>query len=510
MKPPYVDKTHHRFQAYDTLINLYEGHAYQEWAIGEKDYYKHFHKDNPLSYINYNFLKLYTEKISEIVLGKNFYVTTGNIERDRILNEWIEDNHYINLQFEKLIYGNFLGDSIVKVYRHDGEIKAEYIAPDHWFPIINKYNINIIEGHALVFDYKDEETKKKKYLVEEHYTGTIIYKAFNDEWDQVALSEWFSDLFQYDSYEFERVVDTGATLPLISRYKNANNYNDPYGAGDFDDGALSLMYNLNDAISGIHATNNETRSPLYSLPPGSIQNILDKAKNRRAKNKNGSVKTQNPYMDFAQDVNAAVSNGGFNEQVEVLMAQEYLSQLLNKTRAIEKSSDGQGIEVVEHNPMMQNSFDELVQLESFLCQVMSISPVLIKSDFRAGALSGVALRNLANATIKKASRKAKELIRSIKDEMWVLQELMDMKPMMVSVEISDGLATEPQDDIDWIERSFNAGFISRVEAIAILRDLPGSEAEAKAKEIELTLDAEKKMIQEEEARNFDIAQEEGQ
>jgi hypothetical protein len=500
MKPVYIDKNHYRFENYDTLINLYEGKAFEVWGIGKRDYYKHLHKDNPLSYINYNFIKLYTEKISEIVLGKNFNVTTGNIKRDDFLNDWIEQNHYVNLQYQKLLYGNFLGDSITKMYTKGGKVKTEYIAPNHWFPITNKYNINIIDGHALVFEYKNED-KKLYYLVEEYYTGYNIYRAYDHQWDQQAIDDLFPDLFDDGNYEFQRIVETSVRLPLVTRYKNSDTYNDPFGSGDFDEASLSIMYNINDAISGIHATNNETRNPLYSLPPGTIQNILDKAKNGRAKNTGGSVKAMNPYMQFSEDINNAVNNKGLGQQMEVLMAQEYLSQLLNKTRAIEKSTDGQSIEVVEHNPIMENSFKEVEQLEAFLYQVMSLSPVLIDSKFRAGALSGVALRNLANATIKKANRKAKELIRSIKEEMILIQELSGLEPLPVTVEISDGLATEPQDDIDWITRAFEIGLISQEDAIAILRDLSISEATKKAKD----LDIKPQPINDNPARIFDAA-----
>lgn len=505
MKPAYINKNHYRFENYETLINLYEGHAFDEWGLGKRDYYKHLHKDNPLSYINYNFIKLYTEKISEIVLGKNFYVKTDNQERDVFLNKWIEENHYVNLQYQKLLYGNFLGDSLTKFYTYNGEVKAEYIAPNHWYPIINKYNINIIEGHALVFEYKNEK-KEAIYLIEEYYPGEIIYKAFDHEWEQQPIDLLFPDLFEDTTLEMERIISTGTTLPLVTRYKNANTYNDPFGSGDFDQASLSIMYNINDAISGIHATNNETRNPLYSLPAGTIQSILDKAKGSRRKNTGGSVKAQNPYMKFSEDINDAINNKGLGAEMEVLMAQEYLSQLLNKTRAIEKASDGQGIEVVEHNPIMENSFREVEQLEAFLYQVMSLSPVLIDSKFRAGALSGVALRNLANATIKKASRKAKELIRSIKEEMVLVQELSELEALPVMVEISDGLATEPQDDIDWIARAFETGLISQEDAIAILRDLPASEARQKAKELDLTLETSNNS----DARIFDVANQKSQ
>lgn len=477
MKPQYIDQNHERFRNYDTLINLYQGHAFSEWGINKKDYYKHFHKDNPLTYINYNFIKLYTEKLTEIVLGKNFYVTTENDERDAFLNTWIQDNLYVSLQFEKLLYGNFLGDSITKFYLKDGEIKADYIAPDHWYPIVNRYNINVIDGHALHFSYIINE--KTYHLVEEYYANKIVYKAFDHEWEQIPIGEIFPDLFpNVDTMEYE--VTTNVSLPLVTRYKNAHTYNDPFGSGDFDQASLSLMYNINDTISAIHATNATTRNPLYSLPAGTIQNVLDKAQGSKLKNVNGAVKSRNPYMQFADNINNAINETGAGQEMQLLMAQEYLSQLLNKTRAIEKSVDGQSIDVVEHNPQMQNSFEELAQLEAFLYQVMSLSPVLIDSKFRAGALSGVALRNLANATIKKASRKAKELVRSIKEEMIIVQELSGLAPLPVSVQISDGLATEPQDDIDWIARAYELGLINQVDAISQLQDLPTSEARKKA------------------------------
>jgi hypothetical protein len=245
-------------------------------------------------------------------------------------------------------------------------------------------------------------------------------------------------------------------------------------------------------LTGIHATNSLTRDPLYSVPNGTIAGILDARKSQRAKKTDGSIKTANPYKNFSDDIDQSINNKG-NEQVEMLYAREYLSELLYKSRAVEKSVDGQGLEVVEHNPQMQNSFEELKELKSTLYQLTSISPILIDSDSNTGQLSGTAIKNLAIATLKKASRKAKQLIKSIQKELWTIQELAIQanleipvsKAQLVTVEISDGLGSEPADDIDWIERAYNLGLINKEDAIAILRDLPSEEAKKKAQEIEL-------------------------
>lgn len=478
-KPNYIDSRHERFDDYETLITLFEGDAYSEWAVGERDYYKHYHKDNPLSFIYYNFIKLYAEKIAEIVIGKSFNISTGDLERDKILNDWIEENNYADLQEDKVIFGNILGDSPVKWRRENEQVFADYIPPSNWYPIVSKYNINIVEGHAFVFDHIIN--KKTYYLVEEYRTDSITYKAFDAHWKEVDLNEFFPDLLPgAEGHEF--VQENPIKHNLVTVYKNAKKIRSEFSAGDFDRGSLSLVYNIAHTISGIHATNSDTRNPIYNLPNGTIQSVLDKIKSNRKANTNGKIKNNiNPFSKAYSD---QVSNAIQDTPAEKALLREYLTEMLNNTRALEKSPDGQTIDVVEHNPRMENSFTEIKTLTSMLFQVMSIAPVLIDSEFKVGDVSGVALRNLATATLKKAAKKSKKLIKSIKSEMIILQELMGLEPMPVTVEIIDGLATEPQDDIQWIGVAYKLGLISKPDAIAILRDMPHVEAQKKADELD--------------------------
>jgi hypothetical protein len=502
MQPNYIDKANERFFEYEENIELYKAKAYYQWGLGEMDYFKTFHRKNNKSYINYNFIRLYAEKMTDLILGKGVYVRTENDELNQWLSDWIEDNDYLDLQNKKVKFGIILGDSPVKLTtrmngRGDLEVKADYINPDKWYVIYNERNVNIIEGYAIVHEFTID--KQTYYLVEEHYPNTIIYKLFiedSKDWRQleIALFPIFQEMFEGQEYSINGlnyVQETGTFYPTICNYKNELSFDDVYSVSDFDLGTKSILYNINDTITGIHATNSLTRDPLYSVPNGTIKGILDARKQQRAKRTDGSIKTQNPYKTFTDDIDTALNNNK-NEQLDMLFAREYLSELIYKSKAMEKSVDGQGIDVVEHNPQMQNSFEEMRKLQMMLYQVLSISPILIDPEMQTGALSGTAIRNLAIATIKKASRKAKQLIKSMQKELYTVQELaikanIDIpvsQPFNVTVEIADGLGTDPQDDILWIEKALNLGLISKQDSIAILRDLSSMEAETKYLELE--------------------------
>lgn len=507
MKPKYIDKAHERFYEYEENIQLYKAKAYYQWGLGEMDYFKTFHRKNNKTYINYNFFKLYAQSMADLILGKGIYVKTDNSRLNQWLSDWIEENDYLDLQDKKVQFGVLLGDSPVKIStradaRGDLQVKADYINPDKFYIIYNERNVNIVEGYAIVHEFTIE--KKTYYLVEEHFAGKIVYKLFIEEgkdWRQLEIKLFpiFQEIFAGQEYSINGLdyeQETNSYYPTIINYKNDESFDDVYSPSDFDLGTKSILYNINDTITGIHATNAMTRDPLYSVPSGTIKGILDARKQQRAKKIDGSIKTQNPYKTFTDDIDQAI-NTGKNEQLDMLFAREYLSELLYKSRAVEKSANGQGIEVVEHNPQMQNSFEEMRKLQKMLYQVLSISPILIDPEFKTGVLSGTALRNLAIATVKKTSRKAKKLIKSIQKELYTVQELAInanipipvSEALPVTVELADGLGTDPQDDIGWIEKALNLGIISKQDAIAILRDL--SSAEAQRKYLELQSEEEK-------------------
>ena len=506
-KPSYLDTSHDRFDIYEENRDLLNGVAFNVWGLGEKDYFKFFHKNNPLSYINYNFIRLYTDKITDLILSKGIHITTNDKEVDKWIQDWVEETDYVEkTQAKKIRFGSIFGDSPTKQYTRlswEGNIQicVDYINPDKFYPIVNEWNKNIIEGYALLFKREIEDTSKYAYLVEEYRPQTIRYKAFvenGNDWMQVSPLDYFSGVFEGVEYEVEGedfLVQTGCTFPLIANYQNQASLDSEFGEPDFDLAVKSLLYNINDTLTGIHSTNSMTRDPLYAVPNGTVKGILDARNQDKVKKTGGAIKTNNPYKQFSDSVNNAVNTGG-QKNMDVLMAREYMNDFIYKSKVIEKSSDGQSIDVVQHNPMMDNSFSELKKLESLLYQVMSVSPVLIDSDFRAGALSGAALRNLAVATIKKVSRKAKNLAKSIKQEMWTVQELAiaagdsleypfpNSEPLVVTVEISDGFATDPADDILWLEKAVQLHLINRQDAIATLRDLSSAEAEVKSEEIE--------------------------
>jgi hypothetical protein len=512
MKPTYIDEAHERFFDYQENIELYKAKAFHRWGLNQKDYFKTFHKDNNKSYINFNFIKLFAEKMTDLILSKGFYIKTNNKDLNQWLNDWIEANDYLNLQSKKLQFGFILGDSPVKIstrknQRGEFEVKADYINPDKWYIIADERNINIEKGQAIVHEYTID--KQTYYLVEEHYCGKIVYKLFKQDsknWVQLDIetNKIFLSVFEGLKHTIDGadyVVETGTFYPTLINYQNDMSFDSVYGSSDFDLGTKSLMYNINDTITGVHATNSMTRDPLYSVPNGTIKGILDARKQQRVKKTDGSILTQNPYKTFTADINNAI-NSNRNDQIDMLFAREYLSELLYKSRAVEKSVDGQSLEVVEHNPQMQNSFDELKKLELMLYQVTSISPVLIDPEYQSGNLSGTAIRNLAIATLKKASRKAKNLIKSMQKELWTIQELAISanlnipvsKPELVTIEINDGLGNDPSDDILWIEKAVNLGLINRTDSIAILRDLSSSEAKQKALELEVLEPVSQKLL----------------
>lgn len=505
MKPQYIDLNHGRLNLYQENIELLKGNAFTVWGINQRDYFKHFHKNNDKTYLNYNYFKLFSNRITNLVLGKDFYVKTENEEVTKWLNDWIKETKYIKVQKKKLKLGTVLGDSPTKIVtRLDDDGKAQvyvdYLDPWMWFPIVNQWNVNIIEGHAVLYTKKIE--KDTYYLVEAHYPKYIEYQAFYEkgkDWEPTDLSI-FNDLLQGVELDANNRIETGSEYPTVVVYQNETDENPPFGTSDFDPAVKSLIYGINDTLTGIHATNGMTRDPLYSLPNGTIKSIMDARNIGKSKKTDGSIKVTNPYKDFTNDVNSAISGGTDTKNLDILFTRELLSDLLYKSRAIEKSVDGQGIDVVQHNPQMQNSFTEVDYLKGLLFETTEMSPALIDAKFQSGTLSGTALRNLAIATLKKASEKAKELAQSIRQELYIVQELAinatdsefpTDKALHVTVEISDGLGTDPQDEIQWVSMAMKLGLINRQDAIALLRDLNSDEAKLKADELQIESDKAK-------------------
>lgn len=511
-------RDHKRFDEYNENLELKKGNAFTYWGLNKTDYYKHFNPHNELTYINYNYFDLYSKRMADLVIGEGFTLTTESSEVTDWLNQWIERSNYSQSLFQRVEYGSVFGDAPAKLYtdyNSDGylDICLDFVNPEFWYPKVNKYNPYKEPNRVdLLIQSVEVQGFGKVSLVESHRPNEIIYLAFTEggggKTRYLDPMTFFEDILE-DIEELELVkgvdeegkeydtmmyrVQTNIPYPLVTNYKNESSYDDYFGLSDYSVAMKSIVYAINTNLTDINATNQDTRNPLYSVPNGTVKQIMDSLEASQNKNKGNDVKSTNPYKNGTtlEQIPTFLQS----QQGRVLQAKQLLSKTLREGRVLEKGANDESIEVVEHNPQMDNSFTMLKELDQKLMKVTEMSPVLFETDQSYGNLSGTALRNLAQATLKKVARKASHLKNTIKRELMLVQLLaIEMgtdsnypfpisEPVKVSIEMKDGFVQDSVEMTDSIIKQLESGLISKAEAVAKLQDITIDEAKTKLEDM---------------------------
>ena len=186
-----------------------------------------------------------------------------------------EETNFLAVLKEVFVDNSRFGNGLFKVVLNEGKPEIFSVAPDCWFPVFEKGNLNALQGHILIYDYEEIiEGKKIQYKrIEKIYKGVTE----NELWEckngviksQVDLSVLGVDengeplVKEYDYYS-DKWNDF-----ILFPVKNTTESDCYYGTSDYER-CISIVEDLMLTISQNSKIINRHANPKLA---GSEQNL---------------------------------------------------------------------------------------------------------------------------------------------------------------------------------------------------------------------------------------------
>lgn len=452
-----------RLVEYEENEQLKKGELFTTFSQDEFEYYSIDSEHNrELKYINTNLFALLSKRIADIIAGEEVKLTTQDEKVQQWLDNWVERHNFNSLLYTAFEQSSALGDVVFKLsvgetYPGSGvyDIYCDMVSPKIWFPIYDNYNPNrTAYGHNFVFT--KELRNGIAYLIETNIPGKIEYRAYiktKGSKDIVAVNalEYFEDelanidLIEVIDDETEVITyyqETGIDKCLVFHIKNSLDPESYFGTSDYEE-IKSLVFNINLRLTANQSALNKYGDPLLFIPEGTISKVVDKLKNTGFSAGGGVGK--NPLSDVTVDSNVAQSR----------QRASLVKEVLEEVRLVEAGGETQKPEFIQYNANLGDSFKQLELLYNAFYMSSELAPVLVDTH-KTGAISGTALRILAQPTLKKAQRKI-TLARP------VLTALLNT--VLELANIVDGLVEEYPGIEDKVRIVFNDGLIDDDETL---------------------------------------------
>jgi hypothetical protein len=506
--PKYIQLTSERFNNYTENKALYKGDAYDVFGLKQFDYYKKLNPENPkLSYVNYNWFKILSNAIADLIWANDENIITLPTNQ-KWYDQWAVDTSLHTKLYEGTLSGSYWGDTVYKLCvdytnpsEKDKDVRLYQVNPGIWHPKYDEGNPSRpIENHTLMYKKSilDEAGKEKgvAVLLEKYLWGSIQYEAYYgktvEDAESVNPKTYFENELADVLVESATAETTGAltyqtntTKPLVFHIPNFSLPDELYGLSDYSQDIKSVVYSINDGYTSIESVRKRHIDPMLVVPESvikaSISEIMSDTSNQQAQAYGYS------------SVNAFQSQ---NRKVPDAVKARVAARILEKTRLMGIPADGTQVkpEYITWDAKLEVAFNQIKDLKKNLGQQSELAAVLLEPDVVTGDISGVTLERLASPTLNKAKRKIMYLEKGIKDIIFTAQQLAKTtqgvknvpagEPEVPIVKFNTVLVKSLVEVIDRNQKLIETGLISEIDAMIDVFNYTQETAKKKHKEIQ--------------------------
>lgn len=336
----------------------------------------------PYKVISLNYFKLLTNKMTDLVLNNDIAVKTGDITRDKEINNLIEKTNFIEGLRRAFKMGTEYGDVCIKTFKKG----ISPFSPLNAFKVVDKSNTNNVKAiviYELLYDENDK-TKTYRYIrFEIHLEGKI-----------------FEIVKQYDSGLYNgkyggRVgngIDflyKGRTIPKDGVWYNT----------DIVDNKLVQWISINTEDDGVYG------SSVYQ----DIEDIVYAIEQRLSVNQHLLDNSMTPFLVVGMDM----------IDTDPVTGKRSL-KLVNGTYMV--STGDTDVKSVELNYNLENSENMLGILKEFLYELSEMGKTFLSGEY-SGNISEETLNNTIKSAIDKGNRLINEMYYGFRDSLYCLCKL---------------------------------------------------------------------------------------
>lgn len=389
-------------------------------------------RTDSIYYIAPNIIKSIVEITPDFLFGETPRITAKQQDLvDMIMNT----SNFRTLFYQAALTGSLKGDSVIKLYKHNGMIKAQLVQPENFFP---SYNI-LGEMSSAVFATVVDTDENYNYMLKEEITNEDItrklYKTSKKDNEIVGEVTDVSLKNKLVGGLLEKEENQIGMIPVIAIPNLLAPESSFWGISDLY-GCDQLILAINKRITEIDYILTKHADPKLQVPEG----ILDKKQ----------------VIDTIQYTNGDIAA---HVTIDGLDNQDF--------KVIEKAPNEAEMKYVQPNLDMTAAFDELKYLTDRLLNATKTSPALIYNNADGGqAESAKALRLRMQDTERKLRQKKVFFDKAIKEFFVIAFKLMNAQEEIVDVEFID-LLNDTDTNIDRAIKLYDKQLISHKEALRV-------------------------------------------
>jgi hypothetical protein len=427
----YINLSDQRYERYDINEKLFRGKHYEVFDINKYEYFTNPEQD----YISYDFGKILTNTFCDLIwTEKPKYTFQDSKQTDFWSN--FEADQKATLKFRQMTEASsYFGDSIAMINIVDGKggnkkVQLSVVDPKMWTPIYDQNNVSLDAiGHILHQSKKVDVSDKNKgnecILLEIHTAGQVEYQSYimNDEneWKRIDPNRYFGDVMskilvdvnksepasEYEITEYK--MNTKLTYPMIFHLPNYKESGEFFGASDYSIPIIAKIKKINKNYNQIDYVLGKHAHPKMLVPKELLKQTIGEI-----------VASDNTAKDFSftSKSNAQKFMRNDRSRFESIVNQ----RLIDKMEFIGNDSLSGETKYLTWDGNLNESREHIKQLKLDTYEESQLAKVLIDPDIKLGAISGSALKRLAQTTLNKAQKKVDYIEAALKHIIFTILE----------------------------------------------------------------------------------------
>lgn len=404
-------------------------------------------KEIPYKTLPLNYFKLTTNKMDSLLFGNDLTISTGDIERDRLINKLAERTGWFKSVRKAAKLCSIYGDSCLKTYRNGASAFSPLFA-------------------YKVVDISDK-TKTNAYVLHELLYSRETYGGHGVRYTPTHIRL----LISCNGFDYERVYEyTGdkkaGVLGKPVRYKYRDRWiprKGRYYFTNISDASTVQWLSINTEDDGVYGTSSYEQ----------IKDIVFAIENR--------LSTENWVVDNHGKPLLLVGMSAVKTDEET--GDYHLSTIRGKY-LVDKGDGDTKPEYLTWDGKLDNSKQIRDDLLSALYELSEMNRTFLSGEY-SGQITEESLNNLIKSALDRASRELNDYWYSIRDSLYVLCRLnnIEVNKEDININFNIGRIDDPKTIAETATSLINSGLFSKKTILSKFYGYSDEDADAESERI---------------------------
>lgn len=405
-------------------------------------------REIPYKTLPLNYFKLITNKMDSLLFGNDLTISTGDIERDRIVTKLAERTGWFKSIRKAVKLCSIYGDSCIKTYRNG----ASAFSPLFAYKVVNSSDKSETKGyvlHELLYD-KEPNGGGVKYTPR-HIRILISCNGFD-----------YERVYEYTGDKKAGILGKPVRFKYKDRWIPRKGR---YYFTDIPDASTVQWLSINTEDDGVYGTSSYQQ----------IKDLVFAIENR--------LSTENWVVDNHGKPLLLLGMTAVETDEET---GGYHLSTINGKYLIDKGNGETKPEYLTWDGKLDNSKQIRDDLLSALYELSEMNRTFLSGEY-SGQITEESLNNLIKSALDRATRELNDIWNSVRDSLYVLCRLnnIEVNKEDININFNIGRIDDPKTIAETATALINANLFSRKTVLGKFYGYSEEDAEAEAERIRL-------------------------